>query len=197
MSWVSTGHYYHLINADVAERCGGDHCARLVIWQDDFDEMVRWQRAGRWDAAGARLAGGARALVAAGAELIVVRDARIARGISRVGLVGTSYTMESPDLYPPVMAAAGIEVVVPAEVMRARIQRHTFEELIKERVTEEGRATFAEAARELADRGAEAVVLACTEHGMVLRDGDGLSLVPVLDSTVLHARALVDASLAG
>jgi len=86
---------------------------------------------------------------------------------------------------------------VPAADLRARLHRHTFEELTKERVTDGARATFAEASRELAGRGAEAVVLACTEHGMVMRDGDGLSPVPVLDSTVLHARALVDASLAG
>jgi aspartate racemase len=222
MSWVSTGHYYQLVNADVARRLGGDHCARLVVWQTDFDEITRLQMAGNWDQAGQVLAGGARCLVAAGAELIgigantmhlvadqvaqaaeparlvhivdAVRDACTALGVRRLGLLGTSYTMESPALYPLTMAAASIEVLVPGAPDRAAIQRHTFDELIHDRVTDEARATFERASRDLIERGADAIVLACTEHGMVLHDG-ALS-VPVLDSTVVHARALVDAALA-
>jgi aspartate racemase len=223
LSWVSTSHYYQLINADVAERLGGDHCARLVMWQHDFAEITELQRAGKWHEAGEILASGARVLRDCGAEVIgigantmhlvadqvsaaaaparlvhiveAVRDECIRLGVRRLGLLGTAYTMESAALYPPALAAAGIEVVVPNEADRATIQRHTFEELIRDTVTDECRANFRSISANLIDRGADAIVLACTEHGMVMRNGD--VAVPVLDSTELHARALVDAALAG
>jgi aspartate racemase len=222
ISWVSTSHYYQLINADVATRLGGDHCARLVLWQEDFDVITAHQRAGRWNEAGELLARGARALVASGAELIaigansmhlvadqvaraaepvplvhivdVVRDECLRLGIESVGLLGTTYVMESPDLYPPRLAASGISVLVPDADDREAIQRHTFAELIRDVVTSDATARFTSAARTLISRGAQAIVLACTEHGMVLHDGD--LEVPVIDSTIAHARALVDAALA-
>lgn len=222
MSWVSTRHYYELINADVAERLGGDHCARLVLWQTDFDEIGELQRTGRWDEAGDVLAGGAVALVDAGAELIgicantmhlvagvvaraarpaelihvveAVRDECRVREVTAVGLFGTAYTMESPDLYPPTLAAAGIEVLTPNADERAAIHRFTYDELTHDVVTAECRDAFARIAERLAAQGADGIALACTEHGLVLRDGE-LS-VPVLDSTVIHARAIVDAALA-
>jgi aspartate racemase len=222
MSWVSTAHYYQLINADVATRLGGDHCARLLLWQQDFAVVTELQRAGRWHEAGELLAEGACVLRDGGADVIgicantmhlvadqvaaaaspatlvhiveVVRDECRRLGVRKLGLFGTAYTMESPELFPPTMAAAGIDVLVPHADERALVQRHTFEELIRDVVTDECRANFSAIGASLVARGADAVVLACTEHGMVLHDGD-LS-VPLLDSTVLHARALVDAALA-
>lgn len=221
MSWVSTEHYYRMLNEGVAARLGGDHCARLVLWQTDFDDITALQRAGDWDRAGEVLAEGARALVAAGAELVgiaantmhlvagavaeaaapvplvslldAVRAESERLGVRRLGLLGTAYTMESPDLYPPVMGAVGVEVLVPAAGDRAAIQRHTFDELTHDVVTDEARATFRRAVDELLRRGADAVVLACTEHGLVVQP-DELD-VPLLDSAVIHARALVDAAL--
>jgi aspartate racemase len=222
MSWVSTVHYYQLINADVATRLGGDHCARLILWQQDFAIVTELQRAGRWHEAGEVLAVGAGVLRDGGAEVIgigantmhlvadqvsaaasparlvhivdVVRDECRRLGVRKLGLLGTAYTMESADLYPPTMTAAGIDVLVPHAEERAIVQRHTFEELIRGTVTDECRTNFSAICASLIARGADAVVLACTEHGMVLSHGD-LS-VPVLDSSVLHARALVDAALA-
>jgi len=222
MSWVSTEHYYRLINADVAARLGTEHCAALTLWQSDFATLTELQREGRWDAAGAILAEGAKALVAAGADLVaicantmhlcapqindaiaprsvvdiveVVRDECVTRGISRLGLLGTAYTMESPLLYPPPLAAAGIEVIVPDSAQRAEIQRITFEELIADVITERSRATFISVAASMIERGAQGVALACTEHGLLLVEGD--VAVPVLDTTVLHARRLVDLALA-
>jgi aspartate racemase len=222
MSWVSTAHYYQLINADVAARLGGDHCARLIVWQQDFAIVTELQRAGRWHEAGEVLAVGAGVLRDGGAEVIgigantmhlvadqvaagaspaklvhivdVVRDECERLGVRKLGLLGTAYTMESADLYPPTMTKAAIEVLVPNAEERGLVQRHTFEELIRDTITDECRANFGAIGASLIARGADAVVLACTEHGMVLSDGD-LS-VPVLDSTVLHARALVDAALA-
>ncbi len=222
MSWVSTAHYYELINTQVAAALGEGHCARLMLWQSDFADLAALQRAGRWDDAGAVLAEGTRAMVAGGAEVLgicantmhlvadavlaaagdaslvhivdVVRDACVAAGTAKVALLGTQYTMESPELFPPRLRAAGIEMVVPPLDQRIAIHAHTYDELARGIVTDDARATFREACLRLIDDGADAVVLACTEHGMVLADGD--LPVPVLDSTPLHVRALVAASLA-
>jgi aspartate racemase len=123
----------------------------------------------------------------------VVRDACAGLGVTSVGLLGTAYTMESPVLFPPVMAAAGIDVLVPDADDRDAIQRHTFEELIRDVVTDEARRRFRGAADRLVGRGVQVIVLACTEHSMVLQDGD--LAVPVLDSAALHVDAIVDAAL--
>lgn len=221
MSWVSTAHYYELINRDVAQRLGGDHCAPMVLWQTDFDALTALQRAGDWPQAGALLAEGAAALARAGAGVVgiaantmhlvadqvtsalegvplvhivdVVRDECTRRGISTLGLFGTAYTMDSPELYPPRLRDAGIDVLVPTPDDRAEVQRITYDELIVDVVSDHAVAEFRRIGGALVEAGADGVVLACTEHGALLRDGD-LS-VPVLDSTELHARALVDAAL--
>lgn len=220
LSWVSTEHYYRLINEDVAARLGAQHCARLVLWQTDFAEIVVLQEEGRWDEAGEILAAGAASLRAAGAEVIgigantmhlvadqvraaaaparlvhiaeAVRDACAAASITRIGLFGTAYTMASPDLYPPILAAAGIGTLVPDASAQDEIQRITYEELIRDVVTDDARAFFRATAGHLLARGADAIVLACTEHGLVLGPED--LEVPVFDTAVLHARALVDAA---
>jgi len=221
MSWVSTEQYYRLINVEVGAVLGTEHCARLVLWQGDFADLAAMQRAGKWDQAGEYLAAGTRALVGAGAEVIAigantmhlvadavsaaagdaklvhivdaVRDACIAAGVTKLGLLGTQYTMESAELYPPRLAAAGIEVLVPSPTARLAIHHHTMDELTRDMVTDVARTTFRAACEELIARGAGAIALACTEHGMVLRDGD--LAVPIFDSAVLHARAIVAAVL--
>jgi aspartate racemase len=221
MSWVSTAHYYETLNTGVAAQLGGDHCARIVLWQTDFDTITQLQRAGRWDEAGEVLAQGARSLVAAGADLVAilantmhlvapqvvaaaapvplvhiveaVRDACLRLGVTKLGLLGTAYTMESPDLFPSILTPAGIELLIPDAGDRAEVQRHTFDELIFNRVTPEAKARFTSASNSMIDRGAQAIVLACTEHGMVLSDGD--LTVPVLDSTEIHVQAILAAAL--
>jgi aspartate racemase len=221
MSWVSTRRYYELLNTSVADALGDGHCARLMVWQSDFADLTALQHAGRWAEAGDVLAEGTTALVAGGAEVLaicantmhlvadsvlgaaghatlvhivdVVRDACVAAGATKVALLGTQYTMESPDLFPPRLREAGIEMVVPTQDERVAIHAHTYHELTRGIVTDEARAMFRGACLRLIDQGADAVVLACTEHGMVLAQGD--LPVPVLDSTLLHARALVEASL--
>lgn len=220
MSWVSTAHYYELINSDVADRHGGEHCAPLVLWQTDFARITELQRAGDWGRAGELLCEGAAALVAGGAEVIgicantmhLVADAVVtaigdatlvhivdtvaaestARGIGTLGLLGTAYTMESTQLYPPRLAAAGIDVIAPPSLDRDEIQRITFDELVRDVVTQASIDRFRQIALDLIAAGADGIVLACTEHSALLQDGN--VSVPVLDSTHLHARALVDAA---
>ena len=101
--------------------------------------------------------------------------------------------MESPQLYPIPLAAAGINVIVPEATQRAEIQRITFDELIADVITDQSRSTFLGIAGSLIERGAQGVVLACTEHGLLLADDDVSA--PVLDSTILHARRIVDLTL--
>jgi aspartate racemase len=221
MSWVSTTHYYEGLNSQIAARLGGSHCAAVVLWQSDFAEITALQEAGRWTEAGELLAEGTRRLVAAGAEVIaicantmhLVADSVIAAadpvplvsiidavrqrclelGVSRLGLVGTAYTMESSRLFPEPLSRSGIEVLVPTQPLRDDIQRHTFDELILNVVTHEARSTFRQAIAQLVDRGAQAVVLACTEHAMAVAPEE--FSIPVLDSTQLHIDALVHAAL--
>ena len=101
--------------------------------------------------------------------------------------------MESPDLFPSVLTPADIELLIPSAEDRAEIQRHTFDELILNRVTPEAKSRFTSASNLMIERGVQAIVLACTEHGMVLSDGD-LS-VPILDSTEIHVQAILAAAL--
>ena len=218
MSWVSTTHYYRRLNAGVAERLGGTHCAPLVLWQTDFARITELQEHERWHEAGELLGDGAEALIAAGAELVVicantmhlvieqvsaacldvpvvsiidaVRDACVEGGVTRLGLIGTAYTMSSPRLFPLPLAEAGIEVLVPDVETQAVIHRFTYDELVHDVVSDDARAAFRDACEALVERGAQAVVLACTEHGMVLHDGD--LAVPVLDSTELHIAAILE-----
>ena len=217
LSWVSAEHYHRLINEAVQARLGGNHCARLVTWSEDFEMIATMQREGRWHESGGVLARGARVLVAAGADVVaigantmhlvadqvaaaaapvpllhivdVVRAAAVESGVTCVGLLGTAYTMESTTLYPPRLAQAGIEVIVPDDEQRAEIQRITYDELTRGIVSDQARSMFRAIAAELVARGADAIVLGCTEHGLLLRARD--LDVAVLDSTILHADALV------
>jgi len=220
LAWPSTEVYHRLLNQDVQRRLGGNHSARLALWAEDFEHVAALQRDARWDEAGALLAGGAQALQAAGAELLaicantmhlvaeqvraavdiplvhlveVVADSAEQAGLKRLGLLGTAYTMTS-QLYPQVCGPRGIEVLVPGEPDRVALHASIYDELTRGIVSPRARATTYEAAVRLVQDGADAVVLGCTELALVLAPGD--LDVPVIDTTALHCRALVDAALA-
>src|SRR5690606_11702959 len=220
MSWESSALYYELINEAVKERLGGLHSARAVLASVDFAEIERMQSAGAWDEAGEALAGEARRLEAAGAELIVLctntmhkvagaieaavpipllhlgdvtAEAVRAAGLGTVGLLGTRFTMEQ-DFYRERMAGHGLTVLVPEEKDRDDVHRIICEELVLGEVREESRARYAEVIAGLAARGAEGVVLGCTEIELLVRPED--SPVPVFPTTRLHATAAVDRALA-
>jgi aspartate racemase len=219
MSWESTAVYYRLLNEGVRARLGGLHSASLVLWQVDFDRVARLQAEGRWEEAGALLAEGARALERAGAGLValatntmhvvsaplqaalsvpfvhivdVTARAARGRGVERLGLLGTRYTMTSP-YFPARYAEGGVEVRVPGEAERARVHAVIYEELCRGVVSDASRREVAGVVRGLAAAGAQAVALGCTELGMLLREGD--VEVPLLDTTALHCEALLDAAL--
>jgi aspartate racemase len=220
MSWTSTEVYYRLLNTGVADRCGGLHSARLVLHSVDFDEIAALQHAGDWDATAEILAAAARGLAAAGAEglllatntmhkvagpieeasgleVLHIADATAAavrsQGLTRVGLLATSFTMEDP-FYVERLARHGIEAVVPDPAGRADVHRIIYDELVRDVVRPESRQRYRDVMADLVAGGAEGMILGCTEVGLLVGPDD--TTVPTFDTCRLHAAAAVDWMLA-
>jgi len=219
MSWESTAHYYRVINQETAARLGGLHSAPLIVHSVDFAPVAAMQAAGDWDGAGQQLADIARGLEAAGAEVIGLAtntmhivadqitaainvpfvhiadptsDALLADKFETVGLLGTRFTMEM-GFYRDRLASRGLTALIP-EVDRTNLNGIIYEELCRGIVLEQSRRIYVTAIERLAARGAEAVILGCTEITMLI--DDSVSPLPVYDTTDLHAKALVTVALA-
>jgi len=220
MSWESSALYYRLLNEAVRDRLGGLHSARCVLLSVDFAEIERLQVAGEWEQAGETLAGEARALQASGADLLVlctntmhkVADALTAAvdvpllhigdvtgaavaaaGLRRVGLLATGFTMDEQFL-PDRLRAHGLDVFVPEAPDRADVHRIIYEELCLGIVRDESRQLYREVVDRLVARGAEGVILGCTEIELLIGPDD--VDVPVFPTTALHVEAAVAAALA-
>jgi len=220
MSWESTLPYYRHINEAVRERLGGLHSARLVLYSLDFHEIEALQRQGDWAAAGTLLADAARRLESAGADFLLlctntmhkVADAIEAAsalpllhiadptaaaiqaaGLQRVGLLGTRFTMEQPFYRQRLEDRYGIQVLVPDEPDRAEVHRVIYEELCRGVVSEASRQAYRQVITRLVARGAQAVILGCTEIGLLVRADD--AEVPLFDTCVLHAQAAAERAL--
>ena len=221
MSWESTALYYRLINETVKARLGGLHSARLVLHSVDFHDIEALQRAGQWDQAGALLAQSGRALVAAGADALVLctntmhkvagaieRAANVpllhiadptaaaikAAGLSRVGLLGTGFTMEQ-DFYKERLRRLGVEALVPPAADRTIVHRVIYEELGLGHVRDESRAQYLRIIDGLVREGAQGVILGCTEIPMLVGPGD--VAVPVFDTTRIHATSSAEWAMGG
>lgn len=219
MSWESTAEYYRLANELVRERLGGMHSASCLVRSVDFAEIEAMQAAGRWDEAGELLAAEARALEAGGADLLVlctntmhkVADrveqavsipflhladttarAVAASGIRVVGLLGTAFTMEQ-DFYRDRLESHGLTVLVPPAEDRALVHQVIYDELVLGMVKESSRASYAAVMARLVERGAEGVILGCTEIELLVGPED--VTVPVFPTTRLHVEAAVDLAL--
>jgi aspartate racemase len=220
MSWESSAEYYRLINRTTRDRLGPLHSARSLMYTVDFHEIERMQHAGEWDRAGALLADAARRLERGGADCVVlctntmhkvaaaVEDAvRIpllhiadatgarlqARGMRAVGLLGTRFTMEE-DFYKARLAEKfGLTVLVPSQPARDIVHHVIYDELCQGRIRRESKAEYARILHDLAEGGAEGVVLGCTEITLLVDESD--SPVPVFDTTAIHAAAAVDFAL--
>jgi aspartate racemase len=222
MSWESTVPYYRIANETVARRLGGLHSAKVLLASVDFAEVERMQRDGDWEAAGRLLADTARSLERAGADFLLVctntmhkvagaiesavgipllhiADATAtevkARGIARVGLLGTRFTMEQDFYRGRLRERHGIEAVIPGEADRALVHRVIYDELCLGKVLEASRAEFRRVIGGLVAQGAHGVLLACTEIPMLVGEAD--SPVPVFDTTAIHARAAAGWALEG
>jgi aspartate racemase len=216
MSWRSSVLYYRIVNEEAARVLGGFHSAPSVMYSVDSQEIAELQHAEAWDEATAAMVSAARRVEAAGAAFLLIcsntmhlmadhvagavsipllhsADATAAeidrQQVRRVGFLGTKFTMERPFYVERLAAASGAEVVIPDPEHRAAVHRVVYEELTKEIVREESRDLYLEAIADLVRRGAEGVVLGCTEMSLLI-DQSHLSL-PLFDSTVLHAQAAV------
>jgi len=219
MSWESTIPYYSRINERVRERLGALHSARLVLYSVDFAGIEQLQQRGEWDEAGRVLGEAAGALERAGAEALVIctntmhrvasqveRATRMpllhiadataqricATGVSRVGLFGTRFTMEQA-FYRERLEQHGLEVLVPDRKERDTIHRVIYEELCLGRRVPASRSEFGAIIARLVARGAQAVILGCTEIGLLLDATD--SSVPLFDTCLIHADHAADWAL--
>ncbi|WP_458097984.1 aspartate/glutamate racemase family protein [Roseomonas sp. WA12] len=220
MSWESSAEYYRIINQTVRSRLGGLRSARCLMWSFDFGEIEALQHAGRWDDAAAEMIAAARRLEGGGADFVVICTNTMHRmaddveaaiglpllhiadptaerikgaGLRKVGLLGTAFTMEQ-DFYKGRLADwHGLEVLVPGDADRALIHQVIYEELVQGRVEPSSRQVYREVITRLVERGAEAIILGCTEIMLLVRPED--SPVPLFDTTAIHAEAAVDLAL--
>ena len=214
-SWVSSEHYYRALNAGVAARLGGSHSAPVTLWSVEFGQLARRQHDGDWAGVARILVDAARRLVDAGCEGIalaantthlVADDVRAAIGTTpfidlvqlttdavapyrAVGLLGTQFTMSAP-MFPASFATRGVRTLLPSTDDQRRVHDVIYDELTLDIVSDDARRDYLDITAKLAADGAEAVVLACTEQAMLLHDGD--ASVPLLDTTQIHCRALID-----
>ncbi len=220
MSWESTVPYYRTINRAVAGRLGGLHSAKVLLYSVDFHEIEVLQRENRWEEAGDEMASAASALERGGAAFLVlctntmhkvvprieaavgipllhIADATASRvrerGLRRVGLLGTRFTMEEDFYRGRLEERHGLEVLVPDRGGRDLVHRVIYEELCLGQVREGSRAAYRRVVGDLVARGAAGIILGCTEVGLLLRQED--ADVPLFDTATIHAEAAVDVAL--
>ncbi|MET4633917.1 aspartate/glutamate racemase family protein [Kaistia defluvii] len=221
LSWESSAEYYRILNEAVRGRLGGLHSARIVMWSFDFAEIEALQHVGRWDEATKLMIDAARRLERGGADFVLIASNTMHRmagdvqaaidipllhiadptaeriraaGVTRVGLLGTAFTMEQ-DFYKGRLASEhGLEVLVPDEADRAAVHRIIYEELVQGRVEPSSRETYRAVMARLVERGAEAIILGCTEIMLLVGAED--STVPLYDTTTIHAEAAGERALA-
>jgi aspartate racemase len=220
MTWHSTVEYYRLINEGIQKRLGGSHSARCILQSFDFAPLEQMQERGEWAALGVLLAEAARRMADAGAEglvicantmhrladdvtaavripLIHIADAAAAAvkrsGLRRVGLLGTRFTMEMDFYRCRLEKNHGLDVLVPDEKGRRLVHDIIYRELGLGVVREESRRVYVAEIEKLAGRGAEGIILGCTEIPLLIGPDD--VRIPLFDTTALHAAAAVDFAL--
>jgi aspartate racemase len=220
MSCESTAHYYARLNARVRDVLGGLHSAEVLMWSVDFAPVAEMQADDRWQEAGARLAAIARCLEGAGAEVIVlatntmhkvagaieaaigvpflhIADATAVKireaGKRRPAIMATRFTMEQDFYTGRLREKFALDPITPDDADRALVHQIIYDELCVGRVTEASRAAYVEIAKRLAAKGADCLVLGCTEVGMLLNEGN--SPLPIFDTALIHADAAVDFAL--
>lgn len=222
MSWQSSLSYYRFLNEAVARRLSGLHSASIAMVSVDFAGIEDCQRRDDWAGAGEILAGAARQVEAAGADFLLIGtntmhcvagqieaaisipllhiadatgETLISRGHKRVGLLGTAFTMQQPFYRERLSARFGLDVMVPDEPARREVHRIIYEELCQGQFLTESRQRYAEIIETLRSEGAEAVILGCTEIGLLVRPED--AGIPLIDTALVHAEKAVDMALEG
>jgi len=220
MTWHSTADYYRFINEGVQKRLGGNASARLVLWSMEFAEIEAFQETDNWERMTDLMVDAARRVEAAGAECVVVcantmhrtaeaieaavkipllhvADATAAeirrQGLASVGLLGTRYTMEMEFYRKRLEEKHGLVVLVPEPAERRLVHSVIYHELARGVVKDESLRSYLEVMDRLARRGAQGIILGCTEIPLLIKPKD--TPLPLFDTTALHSQAAVDFSL--
>jgi len=219
MSWESTVTYYEIINEAVKERLGGLNSAKVLLYSLNFEEIENRQSSGAWDECAEILGEAAMNLEKAGADFIIIctntmhkvapqmqkmikipiihiaeatADELKKKGIQKVALLGTKYTM-TQDFYRGKLVEAGLEVLIPDDDAVTRINDIIFGELCLGVLKEESKQEYLREIEKLQARGAEGVILGCTEIGLLIKQED--VEIPVFDTTLIHAGKAAELSL--
>lgn len=221
MSWESTVPYYQIINEEVRQKLGGLHSARIILYSVEFDEIEKCQSSGNWGKSCEILGHAAQGLEAAGADFILIctntmhkvapqiasmihvpvihiadatADELQKNHIQKVGLLGTKYTM-TQDFYKQKLVDRGIEVVIPDDGDIEAVNDIIFHELCIGKILDDSRTRFQETIKRLWKKGAEGVILGCTEIGLLIKQSD--SSLPIFDTTLIHAKKAAEIALDG
>jgi len=221
MSWESTTSYYRIINEQVRTRLGGQHSAKICLYSVDFSEIEQLQNAGAWDKTADILTDAARKIESCGADFLLIctntmhkvapeiekglgipilhiADATAAaiveKGIKTIGLLGTKFTMEQDFYRGRLEEKYGLKVLIPDKTDRERVHHVIYDELCLGKVRDGSRKAFLDILKTLKARGAEGVILGCTEIALLIQQDQ--TDVPLFDTTEIHALKSVDMALA-
>lgn len=212
MSWESTTTYYQIINQTIKRELGGLHSAKCILYSVDFAEIEECQVNGKWDKSAEILSAAARNLEMAGADFVVIctntmhkvvpqiqnhinipilhiadatAETLIQQNIKTVALLGTKYTM-TQDFYKERLTSKGLSVMIPSEEEVEIVNSIIYNELCMGITSDSSRKVYSGIIERLKDTGAEAVILGCTEIGLLVGKKD--SALPVFDTTIIHAQ---------
>ncbi|MGL5440701.1 MAG: aspartate/glutamate racemase family protein [Filifactoraceae bacterium] len=219
MSWESTIPYYRIINEEIKNKLGGLHSAKIILYSVDFDEIEKCQSSGEWEKSGYLLGKAAQGLEVAGADFILIctntmhkvapqiasminipivhiadatADELQKCHIQKVGLLGTKYTM-TQDFYKQKLVERGIEVIIPNDSDIDIVNDIIFRELCLGKIRKESLAQFKKIIDSLKEKGADSVILGCTEIGLLVHQPD--SSLPIFDTTFIHAKRAAEIAL--
>jgi aspartate racemase len=220
MSWESSIEYYRIINETVKEKLGGLHSAVSLMYSVDFAEIETLQSEGRWDEATLAMIEAARHVEAGGADFLIIctntmhkmadeveaaigipllhiadatAEAIKAQGLSKVGLLGTRFTMEEDFYAGRLIEKHSLEVLIPEAEDREVVHRIIYDELVLGEIKSESREQYKKIIEKLIAAGAQGIILGCTEIGLLVKEED--SRVPLFDTTYIHAVAAVEMAL--
>ncbi|WP_028584353.1 aspartate/glutamate racemase family protein [Desulfogranum mediterraneum] len=220
MSWESTAAYYRLLNEEARARLGGLHSAQILLYSVDFEPIEQLQHQGDWEGAARILTKAALRLQDGGADFFLIctntmhrvaplveaavripllhiadptAESLLAKGVQTVGLLGTAFTMEQEFYRGRLEQRHGLEVVTPSRADRRIVHDIIYQELCQGKIRQAAKSAYLRIIGELAGRGAEAVILGCTEIGLLVKQED--SAVPLYDTTALHAVRAMELAL--
>ncbi|MBN1148064.1 MAG: aspartate/glutamate racemase family protein [Anaerolineales bacterium] len=220
MSWESSIEYYRIVNQATRERLGVLHSAKSVMVSVDFAEIEALQRQGDWDQATQMMIAAARQVEQGGADFMIIctntmhrmaeavqasigipllhiADATAAKikaeGLQTIGLLGTRFTMEQDFYRGRLVERHSLQVLIPSEAQRQVVHRVIYDELVQGQVNPASKAQYIEIIAELAERGAQGIILGCTEIGLLVKQAD--CSTPLFDTTYIHAVAAVEYAL--